>query len=124
MTRRFWPLVGGTERLLTRLAVELHGRGCPTMVLTARWRPHWPCEILLGDVPVIRLPHTAERGWGNVRYLRGLARWLRQNRDRYDLLCVSQLKHEAGTAVRAAGRGARSTGLVHSDLRRRSRRQR
>ena len=54
VTRRFWPLVGGPEKVLANLAVELTARGCPTTVLTARWQPKWPAEIVLRGVPVIR----------------------------------------------------------------------
>ncbi len=104
VARRFWPLVGGPEKVLANLAVELSARGCPTMVLTARWRPNWPDEILLHSVPVIRLAHPAEHGWGNLRYLRRLAGWLRGNRHRYDLVYVSQLRAEAYAAIRAVGR--------------------
>ena len=104
VARRFWPLVGGPEKLLANLAVELCGRGCQVTVLTARWQPNWPREIYVHGVPVIRLRQTAEHGWGNVAYLWRLARWLRANRHRYDLVYVSQLKHEAYAAIRAVGR--------------------
>ncbi len=104
VTRRFWPLVGGPEKVLANLAGELSARGCPTLVLTARWQPKWPDEISLHGVPVIRLAPPAEHGWGNARYLRRLAGWLRGNRHRYDLVYVSQLKHEAYAALRAVGR--------------------
>jgi glycosyltransferase involved in cell wall biosynthesis len=104
VARRFWPLVGGPEKLLANLAVELAGRGCEITVLTARWQPHWPREIQIHGVPVIRLRQTADRGWGNRAYLWRLSRWLRANRHRYDLVYVSQLKHEARAAIRAVGR--------------------
>jgi glycosyltransferase involved in cell wall biosynthesis len=103
VARRFWPLVGGPEKVLANLAAELSARGCPTMVLTARWQPNWPAEISLHGVPVIRLAPPAEHGWGNFRYLRRLAGWLRGNRHRYDLVYVSQLRHEAYAAMRAVG---------------------
>ena len=72
VTRRFWPLVGGPEKVLANLAVELSARGYPTLVLTAHWQPKWPREISLRGVPVIRLPSPAEHGWGNLRCLRRL----------------------------------------------------
>jgi glycosyltransferase involved in cell wall biosynthesis len=103
VARRFWPLVGGPEKALANLAVELGRRGCQTTVLTARWQPNWPREIHLHGVPVIRLRHSAERGWGNLAYLWRLRRWLHANRHRYDLVYVSQLKHEAYAAIRAMG---------------------
>ena len=104
VTRRFWPLVGGPEKVLANLAVELTARGCPTTVLTARWQPKWPAEIVLRGVPVIRLSPPAEHGRRSLRSLRPLIGWLRANRQRYDLLYVSQLKQEAYAAMRAVGR--------------------
>jgi len=104
VTRRFWPLVGGPEKVLANLAVELSAHGCPAFVLTARWRANWPSEILLRGVPVIRLPPPAEHRWGNLRRLRPLVSWLRANRHRYDLVYVSELKEEAYAVMRAAGR--------------------
>ena len=104
VARRFWPLVGGPEKLLANLAVELCRRGCQVTVLTARWQPHWPREIQIHGVPVVRLRHTADHGWGNAAYRWRLSRWLRANRHRYDLVYVSQLKHEAHAAIRAVGR--------------------
>jgi len=103
VTRRFWPLVGGPERVLANLAVELSARGWPTTVLTARWQPRWPAEIVLRGVPVIRLSPPAERGWGSLRRLRPLVGWLRANRQRYDLVYVSQLQEEAYATMRAVG---------------------
>jgi len=105
VARRFWPLVGGPEKVLAHLAGELSARGCQTTVLTARWQPNWPSEIALYGVPVIRLPHTVEHGWGYLRYLRRLARWLRTHQNHYDLVCVSQLKQEAYATLRAVGEG-------------------
>ena len=105
VTRRFWPLVGGPERLLANLAVELAGRGCAVTVLTPRWRAAWPTQIRFHGVPVTRLPHAPEGRWGMLRHLRLLARWLRAHAARYDLVYVSTLRHEAYVALRAAGAG-------------------
>ena len=45
VTRRFWPLVGGTERVMANLAEELPQLGVKPIVLTAQWDSHWPVEI-------------------------------------------------------------------------------
>ena len=100
VTRRFWPLVGGPESALAGLVVALAARGCPATVLTARWQPTWPDEIRFHGVPVIRLRYTAGRGWGNVRYMQRVAGWLRAEQRHFDVVCVSQLKHEAYAAMR------------------------
>lgn len=104
VTRRFWPLVGGAERAMANLAVELAARNCEVTVLTARWQRHWPAEITYRGVPVVRLANPPVRVWGTVRYMQTLARWLRQNPDRYELVYVSMLKHDAYAALGAAGR--------------------
>jgi glycosyltransferase involved in cell wall biosynthesis len=111
VTRRFWPLVGGPETMMARLAVELTARGCSTTVVTARWQPHWPAEIRYHDVPVVRLSPPPEGRWAMLCYLRSLARWLRGQAGQLDLAYVSMLRQEAYTAVRA------SRGLVPVALR-------
>lgn len=99
ITRRFWPLVGGAERMMARLAIGLAARGCAVTVLTARWEEHWPTAIHYGGVPVVRLIHPPQRGWGTLRYMLALRAWLRQHAAEYDLVYVSMLKHDAHTAV-------------------------
>jgi len=86
---------------MARLAMELRGRGCEVSVLTARWEPHWPTAITVRNVPVVRLPHPPGGRWETFRYVRSMGRWLRENRERFDLVYVSGLKHEAHAALRA-----------------------
>lgn len=100
VTRRFWPLVGGAERAMANLATELAARGLEVTVLTARWEPHWPAEIAYREVPVVRVPQASVRYWGTLQYMRAVRRWLRENPHRYDLVCVSMLKHSAYAALR------------------------
>jgi glycosyltransferase involved in cell wall biosynthesis len=99
ITRRFWPLVGGAERMMARLAIGLAARGCAVTVLTARWEEDWPAEIHYGGVPVVRLVNPSQRGWGTLRYMLALGSWLRHHANDYDLIYVSMLKHDAHTAV-------------------------
>jgi len=101
ITRRFWPLVGSAERGMARLAVELRGRVCEVSVLSARWEPQWPAAITVRGVPVVRLPHSPGGRWETFRYVRSMGRRLRENRERFDLVYVSGLKHEAHAALRA-----------------------
>jgi len=103
VTRRFWPLMGGPQKVMADLAVELSGRGCRVTILTARWKPHWPARIRYHEVPVVRLAPPPDGGWNSLRFARSLRRWLRENRDRYDLVYVSRLKHDAWAAIRAVG---------------------
>ncbi len=101
VTRRFWPLVGGAERAMGNLAVELAARGVQVTLLTARWHAQWPAELTFGEVPVVRLPNPALRFWGTLRYMRALGRWLRGHGGTCDAVCVSMLKHDAYATIRS-----------------------
>ncbi len=103
ISRRFWPLVGGAERMIGYLAAAWAEQGGESIILTAQWDPTWPREICFHQVPVIRMSQPNMRFWGTLRYMQALGRWLRQHRERYDCVCVSMLKHDAYAAVRAVG---------------------
>lgn len=103
VTRRFWPLVGGAERVMANLGAELASRSLAITLLTARWQSDWPAEITYRQLPVVRLPNPPQRIWGTVRYMQALGRWLRAHRQRYDLVYVSMLKHDAYAALSAVG---------------------
>jgi glycosyltransferase involved in cell wall biosynthesis len=103
ITRRFWPLVGGAERMIGYLASAWVEQGGRSILLTAQWTPSWSREMQFHGVSVLRLPQPKIRFWGTLRYMQSLGRWLRQNRDQYDCVCVSMLKHDAYAAVRAVG---------------------
>ncbi len=103
VVRRFWPLMGGSQKVLGHLGVELARRGLGVTIVTARWRANWPERIVFHELPVVRLPPPERRGWRTVRYVRAVARWLRRNERNYDLVYVSGLRHEAYAAVRAVG---------------------
>lgn len=105
ISRRFWPLVGGAETIMGRLAAELHRRGLATTLLTAHWQREWPHEIEHHGVRVIRLANPGRRIWGTARYMRALAGWLRSHRETFDLVYVSMLKHDAYAAVGEGRRG-------------------
>jgi glycosyltransferase involved in cell wall biosynthesis len=101
VTRRFWPLIGGAESLVANLAAELTNHDAQPQIVTARWDSDWPRQVALREVPVTRLPHPTQRGWGTLRYMMALGRWLRRNRAELDVVYVSMLKHDAYAAVRA-----------------------
>jgi glycosyltransferase involved in cell wall biosynthesis len=106
VTRRFWPLVGGTERVMATLAEELLQLGATSLVLTAQWDSHWPAEIDHAGTPVQRLPQPQVRGWGTLRYLWSLSRWLKAHGDELDAVMVSGLGYDAYAAVAALAGGA------------------
>ena len=99
ITRRFWPLVGGKERVMATLADELRQSGAKPVVLTAQWDSHWPVEIDHSGTPVVRLPQPQIRGWGTIRYLWSLSRWLKSHRHELDAVVVSSLNYDAYAAV-------------------------
>lgn len=100
VTHRFWPLVGGAETAMTNLALGLRKLGVAATIVTARHEPQWPADIIYREIPVHRV-HVPRFGWGTMRYLINLSRWLRKNRPDIDLVCVSHLGPEAHSAVRA-----------------------
>ncbi|MDA1052680.1 MAG: glycosyltransferase family 4 protein [Planctomycetota bacterium] len=123
VTPRYWPLVGDTERVTTRLANEFCVRGCPTTILTARWHSNWPESVVHRHAVVKRLPGSPRGGWTTFRYMRALARWVRQHRAEFDVVYVMNLRQDAYAVVGALGsldppvvlrsQGARATGDCH-----------
>ena len=101
ITRRFWPLVGGAERVMSNLASYFRSMGHDVHLLTAKWESHWPTNFLHRDFNVTRLPHPSLKGWGTIRYMHALNRWLRNHRDQIDAVVVSMLKHDAYAAISA-----------------------
>lgn len=101
VTRRFWPLVGGAERVMAELATAFQAAGASVVLLTAQWDPAWPAEIVHRGVRVVRLPQPRLRVWGTWRYMQSLQRWLRGHHEQFDLVYVSMLKHDAYVAVNA-----------------------
>ena len=101
VTRRFWPLVGGAEIAMSRLATGFQRRGHDVTIVTACWEEHWPKELVHQEVQVVRLPQPRQRLWGTWRYMRHLARWFRAEGHRFDAALVSMLKHDAYVAVGA-----------------------
>ncbi len=101
ITRRYWPLIGGAERVMAALGEGLARLGAATTILTAQWRPEWPRELVHRDAPLIRIPQPTLRGWGTLRYMLGLRRWLHRHRAEIDGVVVSMLKHDAYTVLAA-----------------------
>jgi glycosyltransferase involved in cell wall biosynthesis len=106
ITRRYPPLIGGAEKVLSYLAPALADEGAEVTVLTARpvgagadvpetettAAPKGP-----GRVMVVRLATSRLRFVGTWLYMRNLRRWLATHP--VDLAYVSMLKHDAYVAV-------------------------
>lgn len=103
VTPRYWPLVGDTERVTSRLANEFCARGCSTTILTARWHSDWPESVVHQRAVVKRLPGSPRGGWTTFRYLRALARWVRQHGEEFDVIYVMNLRQDAYAVVGALG---------------------
>ena len=101
VTRGFWPLVGGAEVVMANLAGEFLRLGARPTVVTAQWEKAWPKSLVFAEVPVVRLAQPARRGWGTLRYMVALGRWLRHHSGSIDVVYVSMLKHDAYVAVGA-----------------------
>ncbi|MFO7906550.1 MAG: glycosyltransferase family 4 protein [Planctomycetota bacterium] len=101
VTRRFWPLMGGSESVTAGLGRELMERGLVPSFLTARFDMRWPSDVVFQEMAVHRLAFPQQVGWGPLRYGIVLARWLRRHQNEIDLACVSGLSLEAHAAIKA-----------------------
>lgn len=109
ITRRYWPLVGGAERAMAGLAHQFQSEGHQVRLLTAKWENHWPEEIVHREVPVTRLANPKTRGWGTLRYMTVLKRWLRNHSSEFDAALVSMLKHDAHVTIKTLSRLGKPT---------------
>ncbi len=106
-TRRYPPLIGGAERVLSYLAEALAREGADVSVLTSRTGDAETLpereEVAVpkargeGRLTIHRLPTSRLRFVGTWLYMRNLRRWLTSNP--VDLAYVSMLKHDAYVAV-------------------------
>lgn len=103
VSRRLWPLAGEGERDVLQLAAELQERGALPTLITARWQKNWAERTTLRGVPLVRLPWPATPGWGMLRYLYSLSRFLRQSRSQFDGVIVQGLRAEAYAALVSLG---------------------
>jgi glycosyltransferase involved in cell wall biosynthesis len=102
ITRRYPPLIGGAEKVLSYLAPALASEGAEVTVLTARVAGTPADEHGPGGVRIVRLPTSRARFVGTWLYMTNLRRWLA--RHPIDLAYVSMLKHDAYVAVGAGRR--------------------
>lgn len=80
---------------MANLASEFLRQGALPVIFTAQWDKQWPQKCILDEVPVVRLPQSAWQGWGTLRYMNALSRWLKNHPADFDLVYVSMLKHDA-----------------------------
>jgi glycosyltransferase involved in cell wall biosynthesis len=105
ISRRYPPLIGGAEKVLSYLAPALAAEGAEVTVLTARPIQDRGVEDSApatrkpgpGKLTVVRLGTSRLRFVGTVLYMRNLRRWLATHP--VDLAYVSMLKHDAYVAV-------------------------
>lgn len=102
LTRRYWPLVGGSEQALTHLAQGVRALGTQVTLLTPRWQADWPDRLDDHGVRVLRLPHPPRGMWSRAAWRRQLRDWLVAERDSYDLVFVNHLEEEATAAMQAS----------------------
>ena len=99
VTRRYPPLIGGAERVLSYLAPALARTGARVTVLTSQvpGLPDVEQGEPAGRFEVRRLATSRLRFVGTSLYMRELARWFARNP--VDLAYVSMLKHDAFVVV-------------------------
>jgi glycosyltransferase involved in cell wall biosynthesis len=115
VTPRFWPLADDGATRLLRLAEQFRGGGHAVTVVTATWHSSWPREVQVREIPVVRLKGAPRGGWSTLRYMFGLARWLKQHRDQLDAVLVASLRYEAYAAL-ATLAGSRARVVLQADL--------
>ena len=101
VTRKFWPLVGDNELLVSTLAAELLHRGHRPTIVTPKYGKYWPTNVCVREAPVVRLPHPPPRTWGNVRFSFAVSSWLQQRQQELDAVIVSGPQEDALTALGA-----------------------
>lgn len=99
VARRLWPLAGETERDVLQLAASLQQSGMRPTLITPRWQKNWAEQTTLQGIPLTRLPWPATPGWGMLRYLYSLSRYLRQQRNEFDGVIVQGLRAEAYAVI-------------------------
>jgi glycosyltransferase involved in cell wall biosynthesis len=113
VTRRYPPLIGGAEKVLSYLAGALAAEGAEVSVVTSHppglglaAREQVAVEaagagrkgpLSPGRLTVVRLPTSRLRFWGTWLYMRNLRKWFAANP--VDLAYVSMLKHDAYVAI-------------------------
>ncbi len=119
VTRRFPPMIGGAEKVLSYLAGALASAGADVTVVTSRLpgpglatqevepnslskNARLTGHFSTGGQSIVRLETSRLRFWGTWRYMRNLERWFQENP--VDLAYVSMLKHDAFSVVGAGDR--------------------
>src|SRR5437763_3913601 len=114
VTRRYPPLIGGAEKVLSYLGGALAAEGAEVSVVTSRMpglgmaaREDVPIAVAMragrtgqpapGRLTVVRLATSRLRFWGTWLYMRNLRKWFEKNP--VDLAYVSMLKHDAYVAI-------------------------
>jgi glycosyltransferase involved in cell wall biosynthesis len=99
VSRRYPPLIGGAERVLSYLAGALASEGAEVDVLTSQSIEGLPAveSNASGSFRVVRLATSRLRFVGTWLYMRELSRWFARNR--VDVAYVSMLKHDAYAVV-------------------------
>jgi glycosyltransferase involved in cell wall biosynthesis len=105
VTRRYPPLIGGAEKVLSYLAAALASAGADVTVVTSQV-PGLGLDACHEEpatgLRIVRLKTSRLRFWGTWRYMRNLKRWFQENR--VDLAYVSMLKHDAYSVLGIADR--------------------
>src|SRR3954451_7651842 len=100
VTRRYPPLIGGAEKVLSYLAPALAEAGTDVTVVTSAL-PSGMADRP-SPVPVVRLKTSPLRFVGTWLYMNDLRHWFARNP--VDLAYVSMLKHDAYVTIGAGRR--------------------
>ncbi|MDX2038293.1 MAG: glycosyltransferase family 4 protein [Isosphaeraceae bacterium] len=103
VTRRYPPLIGGAEKVLSYLAEAFADAGAEVSVLTSRLDPTLPAlERPRPRLEIVRLPTSPVRILGTWIHMTAIQRWLA--RHPVDLAYVSMMKHDAYATLGAGAK--------------------
>jgi glycosyltransferase involved in cell wall biosynthesis len=107
ISKFFWPEEGGQSTILRRLLETWSSMGHEVTVLTTRSTPELAVSERIGGGTVLRLPVSFGRVFGTLGLVLRVHGWVKRRTDRFDVVCVSMLKHCALAALQAT----RGTGV-------------
>lgn len=99
ISTRYWPHCDDSVGRLQTLLEGLRRSGILPTVVAARFAASWAEEIYHREIRVLR-PAVGPRGeWSRSRYHRSLAKWIRENSHRFDVVYVDSMRQEAAVAT-------------------------
>jgi len=111
-THRFWPLTTPTIGVLDVVARDLAGRGHAVTILTSQWERHWPTDLVVRDLRVLRFGMDAWNPFSRKMVGQRMASWLWNHRQDWEILVLVEGVEGSESLFQVADRLGRPC-LVH-----------